>query len=65
MLIIRGEKDEAVGPKSLSMDIAERVGGRFVGMEGVGHVPPVHDPEGFEKILLDFLKDVTQQVVTV
>ena len=55
-LVIRGEKDSAVGPESISIDVAERVGGKFIGMKVVGHLPPMHDANGFERILLDFLE---------
>ena len=55
VLVVRGENDGAVGPKSLLVDFAERVGGRFVGMQDVGHLPPMHDNEGFEKVLMGFL----------
>jgi 3-oxoadipate enol-lactonase len=57
VLIIRGENDEAVGPKGILLDVAWVVGGRFVEMKEVGHLPPMHDPEGFEGILLDFLRE--------
>ena len=55
ILVVRGENDGAVGPQSLLVDFAERVGGRFVGMQDVGHLPPMHDNEGFEKVLMGFL----------
>ncbi len=57
VLVVRGENDEAVGPKSLLEEVATRAGGKFVAMQGVGHLPPMHDEEGFEGILLDFLRE--------
>ena len=56
LLVVRGENDEAVGPKSILEEVARRVDGRFVGMDGVGHLPPMHDEDGFEKLLLEFLR---------
>jgi 3-oxoadipate enol-lactonase len=57
VLVIRGENDEAVGPKSILETVARRAGGRFVEMKGVGHVSPMHDPDEFERILLEFLNE--------
>jgi 3-oxoadipate enol-lactonase len=57
VLVIRGENDEAVGPKSILETVARRAGGRFVEMKGVGHVSPMHDPNEFERILLEFLNE--------
>ena len=56
ILVVRGEKDEAVGPKSILEGVARRVGGRFEAMKDVGHLPPMHDEDGFEKLLLEFLR---------
>ena len=56
VLVVRGEKDEAVGPKSILEGVARRVGGRFEAMKDVGHLPPMHDEDGFEKLLLEFLR---------
>lgn len=56
VLVIRGENDEAVGPKSILQDVATQTGGRFVEMGGVGHLSPMHGPAEFEKILIEFLK---------
>jgi 3-oxoadipate enol-lactonase len=57
VLVIRGENDEAVGPKSILETVAGRAGGRFVEMKGVGHVSPMHDPDEFERILIEFLNE--------
>ena len=57
VLVVRGENDEAVGPKSILEGLAERVGGKFVEMKQVGHLPPMHDEKGFEKVLLEFLRE--------
>ena len=56
ILVVRGENDEAVGPKSILEEVAKKVGGMFVGMEAVGHLPPMHDEAGFEKLVLEFLR---------
>jgi 3-oxoadipate enol-lactonase len=56
VLVVRGEDDEAVGPKEILIELSRRIGARFVGMEGVGHLPPMHDSEAFEELLLGFLK---------
>jgi pimeloyl-ACP methyl ester carboxylesterase len=57
VLVVRGENDEAVGPKEILVEASRRMGARFVGMDGVGHLPPMHDSEAFEDLLLDVSKN--------
>lgn len=44
-----------MGEKSILEDVARQVGGRFVEMKSVGHLPPMHDERGFERVLMEFL----------
>lgn len=54
-LIAGGTEDGAI-----SLDILEDVAGKvegaeFVRLEGAGHLPPMHQPEKFEQVMLEFL----------
>jgi len=59
VVILRGENDSSVGPKSVLMDVARRVAGaRYVELKDAGHIPPMHRPAEFEQAVLHFLADV-------
>lgn len=56
VLILAGENDSAIGPREILIDVASRIAGaKYVLMQDVGHIPPFHDSERFNKIMLDFL----------
>jgi len=58
VMVVIGERDTAVGPVDRLKEAAGRIpGSRFVLMEGVGHLPPVHDEERFEELMMGFLKN--------
>lgn len=62
VLVIRGENDEAVGPKEVLEDVSKRIkGSQFLEMKGVGHLPPMHGAEDFERIMLGFLGTLEKQ----
>lgn len=55
LLILAGSEDGNIGPKEVLMDVSKQIkGSRYVRLDGVGHVPPMH-PEMFEPVLIDFL----------
>lgn len=55
VMVLVGDGDTAIGPRHLSTDLAAEIkGATFVEMSDCGHVPPLHRPAEFEKLLLDF-----------
>lgn len=58
VLILAGENDFTIGPKEVLVNIANKIrGARYVSMPNVGHLPPFHDPDEFNKIMLGFLTE--------
>jgi 3-oxoadipate enol-lactonase len=58
VMVLAGENDEAIGPPEILADVARRVkGARHVVMPDTGHIPPMHQPEEFERIVIAFLKE--------
>jgi len=56
VLVLAGSRDPAIGPKEVLEDAARRIpGSKYIWLEGAGHLPPLHSPEEFNKITLDFL----------
>ena len=56
-MILAGENDTAIGPREVLVSVAAKIpGAKYVLMPDVGHVPPFHDPEVFNKIMLDFMQ---------
>lgn len=54
--ILAGENDGNIGPKSVLVDVSRRIeGSKYMLMEKTGHIPPMHWPEEYEKLLLQFL----------
>lgn len=57
VMVLAGENDGAVGPREVLVDVARKIAGsRYVLAKDVGHLPPVHDPLGFNKIMLEFFE---------
>ena len=57
VMILAGENDTAIGPREVLVSVAAKIpGAKYVLMPDVGHVPPFHDPEVFNKIMLDFMQ---------
>lgn len=57
VMILAGENDGAIGPREVLVNVASKIAGsRYVLMKDVGHLPPFHDPEGFNKIMLEFFQ---------
>lgn len=55
VMILAGENDGNIGPRSVLEDASRRVrGSNYVLMKETGHIPPMHWPERLEKIMLDF-----------
>lgn len=55
VMILAGENDGNIGPRSVLEDASRRVAGsKYVLMKETGHIPPMHWPDRFEKIMLDF-----------
>ena len=57
VMVVIGSRDSAVGP----VEALRRAAGKiprceFVVMDGVGHLPPVHDELRFEEMMVEFLK---------
>lgn len=57
IMILAGETDGNIGPRQILVDASQTIkGSKYVLMKDTGHIPPMHKPEEFEKIVLDFLK---------
>ncbi|KAF2227392.1 Alpha/Beta hydrolase protein [Elsinoe ampelina] len=56
-LVVVGSRDGAVGERGVNEDVARRTGGRFVWLEGAGHLPPIHMPEEFGRLVVEFLEE--------
>jgi len=56
-MILVGSEDSAVGPKRVLEEVAESIpGAEYVWLEGAGHLPPLHLPDEFGEVMLNFLK---------
>lgn len=67
ILILVGETDGNIGPREVMLDVHDRIkGSTYVMMDDTGHIPPLHWPEKFASIVLDFLvvKPQAEQFVT-
>ena len=57
VVILVGENDANIGPHQILQDVARQVkGARYIEMPDTGHIPPMHQTQVFEGIMLDFLK---------
>lgn len=57
VMILAGENDTAIGPREILLRVAEKIpGALYVLMEDVGHIPPFHNPNGFNKIVVGFVQ---------
>jgi pimeloyl-ACP methyl ester carboxylesterase/predicted glycosyltransferase len=56
-LHVHGDQDEII-PFAWGARLAARLGGDFVSLEGVGHVPHVRDPVVVNRLMLDFIARV-------
>lgn len=64
VMILAGENDGNIGPRSVLEDASKRIqGSKYVLMKETGHIPPMHWPERFEKIMLDFLRGSSSAVI--
>jgi pimeloyl-ACP methyl ester carboxylesterase len=57
VLVISGEKD-AITPQAWAMELAERTNGRFVSLEGSGHLPHARDPVQVNLLLKEFVDSI-------
>ncbi len=58
-LVVAGRDDEKVTPPETVRKIAEGIkGARYVELENSAHLPPFENPEGFNRVLLEFLREV-------
>lgn len=56
VMILAGENDGNIGPRGVLVDVSQRVqGSKYLLMKDTGHIPPMHWPERYEEILLEFL----------
>lgn len=56
VMILAGQNDSAIGPRDVLINVAEKIqGSKYVLMEDVGHIPPFHNPDSFNKIMAEFL----------
>lgn len=56
VMVLAGENDEAIGPPEILVDVASRIkGAQHVVMKDTGHIPPQHQPQEFERIVIEFL----------
>lgn len=57
VMVLAGENDASIGPRSILDDVASRIkGSKRVLMKDTGHIPPMHQPEDFERIVVAYLK---------
>jgi 3-oxoadipate enol-lactonase len=57
VMVLAGENDEAIGPREILQDVARRVpNAQHVLMPDTGHIPPMHQPQEFERIVIGFLQ---------
>ncbi|GAB7338131.1 hypothetical protein MBLNU457_4487t1 [Dothideomycetes sp. NU457] len=57
VMVLIGSRDSAVGDVEKLRKASQKIPDcEFVVMDGVGHLPPVHDEEGFEERMVAFLK---------
>ncbi|ETN38489.1 uncharacterized protein HMPREF1541_06524 [Cyphellophora europaea CBS 101466] len=57
VMVLAGEKDTAIGPREILDDVATRIrGAKRVLMRDTGHIPPMHQAEEFERLVIPFLK---------
>lgn len=55
VMVLAGSEDGNIGPREVLVEVSEAVkGSKYVLLEGVGHIPPMH-PEVFEPVLMEFL----------
>lgn len=58
VMVLVGENDHNIGPREVMHSVARSIkGSTYVMMKDTGHIPPLHWPEKFVKIALDFLHD--------
>ncbi|MEX1169822.1 MAG: alpha/beta hydrolase [Chloroflexota bacterium] len=57
VLVIHGSEDR-IRPHAHGEALAEATGGRFVSMEGAGHIPNVRDPVHVNLLIRDFVRRV-------
>ena len=54
VLVLAGADDGNIGPKSILEDAARMMGAKYVLLEGVVHIPPMHT-EVFVPVMMEFL----------
>ncbi|KAK5085297.1 hypothetical protein LTR05_004579 [Lithohypha guttulata] len=60
IMILAGSEDSNIGPREVLYDASKRIrGSRYVLLNGVGHLPPMH-PKEFEPVLVEFLGPATR-----
>jgi pimeloyl-ACP methyl ester carboxylesterase len=58
-LVVAGRDDASITPPDTVRRIAEGIkGAEFVELENSAHLPPFENPEGFNSLLLDFLRKI-------
>ncbi|KAI1321688.1 alpha/beta-hydrolase [Xylariaceae sp. FL0255] len=57
VLILAGENDMSIGPREILVKVAKAIpNAKYHLMANVGHIPPYHDPRGFNAIMIDFFE---------
>ncbi|MBK3331653.1 alpha/beta fold hydrolase [Persephonella atlantica] len=58
-LVVAGKDDEKVTPPEVVRKIADGIpGAQFVEIENSAHLPPFENPEGFNAVIIKFIKDL-------
>ena len=58
-LVVAGKDDEKVTPPEIVRKIADGIkGARYVELENSAHLPPFENPEDFNRVLLEFLREL-------
>jgi pimeloyl-ACP methyl ester carboxylesterase len=57
VLVIHGS-DDRIRPRSHGEELASATGGRFVSIEGGGHIPNVRNPVKVNLLIRDFIRGI-------
>lgn len=56
-LILAGDKDSSIGPPEVLQKVADGIKhAQYVQIKDSGHLPPMHQPEEFESVVIKFLE---------
>lgn len=60
IMILAGENDSNIGPRSVLENASKRIkGSKYLLLKETGHIPPMHWPDRFEEVMLDFIQEAS------